>query len=416
MAAWKQEQLPDALQDEPLIEVTATTQVPVPTCVYPLTRPRAVPLALWSDLSPLPDEHCNLTSRCGMADAVEVMALADVEADQPEQFLSRKPSYPIGMVTREVTEFSPHLYYARYRPIAPRLAGARDLASGQVSGKWASPLAAVSCSARLLSARVTAMTDTVVATISLARTVEEEAIILSSLTVLASLGLPVIIADGGSSENLLQSLRSLPLTTVLRVAERQSGLVSQVQAAVSAACETGATWILYTEPDKQPFFGPPLQSLVSAPKQDLAVLIPARDERSFATFPDGQQLTETLLNTLCGQVFGLAGDYSYGPLLMKADAAAFVPEIVEGDLGWGWRTFVLAAAYSVGGKLGLHTEHLPCPDDQRDEDDTSGRIYRMEQLRGQWQILALASASSRKAILRWSKALSTACLREPRSG
>ena len=138
------------------------------------------------------------------------------------------------------------------------------------------------------------MSRTVVATVTWGRTSEEEELLFGSLATLTDHGLPIVAADGGSRAEFVDRLRSLPRTTVL-TPDLGSGprLLGQVRAALDAAVEGGADWILYTEPDKRGFFRDRVPALLEAPREHVGILVPSRDAGSFATFPEGQRIAET---------------------------------------------------------------------------------------------------------------------------
>jgi hypothetical protein len=218
-----------------------------------------------------------------------------------------------------------------------------------------------------------------VATITLARSNEEAALLLASLRELAGRhGLPVYAADGGSIGGFLEALEAVPDLSVRRLAAN-CGLDAQVKAALSDAAASGAPRILYTEPDKRAYFQDRLAAFLAADDGGAGVHLAARDAASFATFPAGQQLPELLMNRLAGETLGTAGDLCYGPLLL---APSLVPLFldVEERLGWGWRFFLMAGAHAQGMGVRLWEADLPCPEDQRGEDDLRARLYRMAQL------------------------------------
>ncbi len=204
-------------------------------------------------------------------------------------------------------------------------------------------------------------------TITLARTAQEERTLIDSLKRLQTGSLPLIAADGGSSYRFIQTLRDLGFAVTT---PKSRGLVHQVNAGLKLALKNPqTTFILYTEPDKYPFFGTPLSKFAS------------RDNKSFCTFPKGQQWTEAFMNQAARLAFGgRARDYCYGPLLFSRRAAEFALEAPP-DLGWGWRFWAIARAYSE--RLGLqHVElNAPCPSEQRHEDTRADRMYRLRQLR-----------------------------------
>lgn len=216
-----------------------------------------------------------------------------------------------------------------------------------------------------------------VVTITLARHVEEERALLSALNVLRGCRFPVIAAHGGPGRNFIGRLTGFGFQVEL---SKKRGLVKQVKTGFRAALNA---WprkgIVYTEPDKYPFFGERLTQFI-ARASGADVGIAARDARSFATFPKGQQWTEAFTNEAAELVLGINSDYCYGPLLLSRKAAKMALEAPE-DLGWGWRFWLIARAKRMGLKITVVRMNLPCPEEQRGEDTRADRIYRLKQMR-----------------------------------
>ena len=223
--------------------------------------------------------------------------------------------------------------------------------------------------------------NVVIVTITLARTAKEEGDLLAALGNLAAVDLPLIIADGGSSEQFVAGVRKL---TQFVIAPPRPGLVPQVKAGLKTALRKfpGKSAILYTEPDKHPFFKSALLDFLknaSAGKM-LGVSVAGRDSRSFRTFPEGQRRTEGFMNEAFSWLTGMEGDYCYGPLLLSRRAAELALESPN-DLGWGWRFWTMRRALAEGLKIAPIEMYVPCPKGQRGEDSTKDRIYRLKQLK-----------------------------------
>ena len=233
--------------------------------------------------------------------------------------------------------------------------------------------------------------DVAVATITWVRSPADEAPLADALTRLASLGLPISIADRGTSPTFHQTLQSLPGVTAVTVDPvTHPGLVRQLRTALAGTAATGRRAVLYTEPDKAAFFRDAsasglLDLIAQAPDDDrLRLVLAARSVRSFETFPPTQRFTEAVINRLCGERIGVHGDYSYGPVLLPVSLLPAI-EALDPSLGWGWRHALFAAAHDRGGEL-LHVvgEH-PCPVEQRgeDADEWAHRLRQLsENLRG----------------------------------
>ncbi|MGZ3938880.1 MAG: hypothetical protein ACXVLT_09470 [Flavisolibacter sp.] len=214
-----------------------------------------------------------------------------------------------------------------------------------------------------------------IATISLARSEEEDKALRESLSRLAKSGLPVFVTDGGSPERFRTILNSLPNFNVLQA----KGLWPQAKSSIRAAKDAGADFILYTEPDKLEFFSDHLHKLLEQPIDDsVGVLLAGRSAKGFASFPSFQQMTETAINNCCKEIIGKDIDYCYGPFLFNSRLIAYL-DVLDDNCGWGWRPFVFAVAHRLGLRVEGFEGDFNCPVDQR-EDDEGERIYRMKQL------------------------------------
>src|SRR5687767_14504631 len=217
-------------------------------------------------------------------------------------------------------------------------------------------------------------------TITLARTPQEERTLIKSLKLLHTHRLPVIAADGGSSQRFVRSLNKLGFTVIT---PRKRGLVYQVQAALAEALRNREiTAILYTDPDKYPFFGAPLSQFLQTARtgKNFGVAVAARDSKSFRSFPKGQQWTESFMNEAACLIFGRpVRDYCYGPLLLSRRAAEIALES-PADLEWGWRFWTMARTHLEHLKVQVVQMNVTCPKGQRREDSRADRLYRLKQL------------------------------------
>jgi hypothetical protein len=220
--------------------------------------------------------------------------------------------------------------------------------------------------------------DVAIATITWVRSADDEPLLRRTLDVLARTRLPIAVADRGTSASFADHLRDVAAARVTTTAA--AGLVGQVQESFRLAAAFGTPFILYVEPDKDAFFQHHLTEFVrQAPDgADVGIVLAARSDRSFATFPPMQRYTEGVINHLCEASVGHRGDYSYGPFIMSR---AFLQHVstLGAHLGWGWRhaTFLAAArsSYRVVHIVGDYC----CPPHQRREDEAE-RIHRMRQL------------------------------------
>ena len=229
-----------------------------------------------------------------------------------------------------------------------------------------------------------------IATMTLARTDEEEKILKRSMLLLSSIGLPVYVTDGGSGQHFLSFLQSLPNTTL----SERKGLWPQVKQSLQQAADNNADFVFYTEPDKYLFFEQALPSFlqqIQVHNQTGIVLI-SRSAKGFATFPPFQQMTETTINNCCEEVIKLRADYTYGPFLINSKIIPYL-NALDNNIGWGWRPYAFCTANSLGLKVESFMEDAFCPPDQR-LDNATERIYRMQQLTQNIQGITLAAKAN----------------------
>jgi len=233
-----------------------------------------------------------------------------------------------------------------------------------------------------------------VATITRVRDAEEDTRVREAMCSLCQQDIPVVVVDRGSSPVFISFLKSLPNAIVLT--SSATGLMGQVQLSIATASELGTKSILYTDPDKKLFFQTQLDQFIAeaAGAESTGLFVAARTPDSFKTFPDYQVHAETVANELYADMFGQPGDYCYGPMLISR---ALVPclKTIEGDIGWGWRFYLLGVAHKSGYQIALSAMELPCPPELGDRGSEWDRAYRIRQLLENLQGLLLASAPIR---------------------
>ena len=221
-------------------------------------------------------------------------------------------------------------------------------------------------------------TGVAVATMTWARTADEELLLRRCITRLASRGLPVAVADAGTNAPFLDFLHGVPGVCVTVPSTR--GLVPQVQASFELAATFGTPCTLYLEPDKELFVEQFMSTFIgrAVAKAGGGVVLAARSAAAFATFPAMQRYTEGVINRLCEQRFGIPGDYSYGPFVVGRALAAHVATM-EQRIGWGWRHALFSKALASRLPVVHVTDEYGCPPDQRTESEHD-RLHRMRQL------------------------------------
>jgi len=210
-----------------------------------------------------------------------------------------------------------------------------------------------------------------VATITLARTKAEAALLLQSIKVLSQLELPIFIADRTENRRFKRKLRSIHRTTVFD----STDLVSQARDAIYRAA-SAADVVVYTEPDKIQFFKRTLPRLLSS-FENGTILIPSRSRKSFRTYSRMQQRIEKAINDLCSIFLGARGDYLYGPLIFEGSLAKKLASIPT-HFGWGWRLKFLKNGLDERKQLSFLHADLPCPPGQS-KDTPEEWLHRMKQ-------------------------------------
>jgi len=228
-----------------------------------------------------------------------------------------------------------------------------------------------------------------IATITWARNEKEEYLLRKSMEQLAKLSIPVFITDGGSGEAFIAFIKTFSNFTILKPAEK--GVWAQVKTSLEAAHNFGSDFIFYTEPDKYDFFKQLSIVLneVTVDKQT-GIVLAARSQTGFATFPAFQQMTETSINNCCKEIIGKQADYTYGPFILNRSLISYLLTIAE-DIGWGWRSLSFGIAHRLGFTIQAIEKYFKCPEEQRN-DNPEERVYRIKQLQQHLQGILLSKS------------------------
>lgn len=231
-----------------------------------------------------------------------------------------------------------------------------------------------------------------IATITLARNEDEEALLRKSLQQLAALDIPVYVTDGGSRSGFLDFLGGFPHFILSKANAR--GVWQQAKNSLSEAFQSDADFIFYTEPDKYHFFSQSLAGMLDAVQTDekSGIVMASRSNEAFATFPAFQQMTETTINNCCAEIIGKDLEYTYGPFLLNRQLVPYL-ELVKEDIGWGWRPYVFSIAKRLGYEVESYEGHFSCPQGQQ-QDSSGERVYRMRQLKQNIEGIVLSTTVS----------------------
>jgi hypothetical protein len=229
-----------------------------------------------------------------------------------------------------------------------------------------------------------------IATITWARNEDEEKLLRQSLQQLADFQIPVYITDGGSNQGFLDFLSSHAHFKLLHTTAK--GVWAQAKNSLSEAHKSGTEFILYTEPDKRDFFSRSLLQMLGTVQvsEQSGIVLAARSDLGFNTFPSFQRMTETTINNCSTEVIGKPLDFTYGPFILNRKLVPYL-DLVQEDIGWGWRPYTFIIASRLGLSVDAYTADFSCPSDQR-EDDPKERIYRMRQLEQNIRGIVLAAS------------------------
>jgi len=238
------------------------------------------------------------------------------------------------------------------------------------------------------------MKATAIATMTAARSDWEADILGAAIEQLSQLGMPIFAADAGSIAAFTDRVRRV---SQLEFWEEGTTLVRQIKACFRRVLRTDHRVVLYTEPDKTEFFESGARFFLEETRGcRAAACIAARDRESFATFPPVQRSAERAFNDVANNALGIATDMLYGPLVLDLELAATYLDQLPDDLGWGWRTYVIARCVLAGKRVATVVGPFRCPLKQRTE-NSRDRAYRLTQLKQNVEGLRLALEHSQSA-------------------
>ncbi|MCA9731529.1 hypothetical protein KC799_05345 [candidate division KSB1 bacterium] len=237
-------------------------------------------------------------------------------------------------------------------------------------------------------------TKVAIATITWARNQGEKVLLMETMKILSRQNFPIVVSDGGSTEDFLNYLGTLSNVRIKRF--HSPGICEQSVCSLNSAKTYRTDYVLYTESDKKFFLKRQLNNILESvnKQRDWDILIPSRSVTSFQTFPETQRNTEKLINQLAGTMFGKKGDYLYGPLLIKTELIDLLSKL-EDDIGWGWRMYLIGIAISKGYKIKHIELDLPCPPHQRIE-SKEDKTYRLLQLKQNLEGIMLSNHYNNK--------------------
>ncbi|MFA4880265.1 MAG: hypothetical protein WC650_01390 [Candidatus Doudnabacteria bacterium] len=190
-----------------------------------------------------------------------------------------------------------------------------------------------------------------ITTISLNRTPEEGETVLETVKILNSLGIPIIIADGGSPIKQKKIMKSFSNVTFLEA----EGLTNEIKTTFRRGAAM-ADSLFYLHLDKLDFVRKYVPKLIQyyLARKDKKMIVAARTKKSFQTYPPYQRKVEEYLNYVLGDYCGSRSDYYYGPKIFSSMLVPYL-KALKGDVGWG----IEAYFYVLNHRLSLPMEFYP---------------------------------------------------------
>lgn len=214
---------------------------------------------------------------------------------------------------------------------------------------------------------------------SLIRSVEEEKVVLATITELSKLNIPLIITDGGSSDEQKKKIKEIPNIIFFE----EKGLFNQLKKSMNEGAKI-ANALFYLHSDKLDFARHYVKKMIdfymTLPKKSM--LIPSRTSSAFETYPSFQKMTEVILNSITSEFMEKKEDYYYGPKIFSSLLVPYFGK-VKGEIGWGYEAFMYILNKRLNYPFYFYpVDQITSPKDVGDKEAI--KTYRLRNL--QWQI------------------------------
>jgi len=218
------------------------------------------------------------------------------------------------------------------------------------------------------------MDKVVFVTATWARTPEEESRIKKTLSCLANYKYPIVIGNKSNTPISLEDfINSLPRTTVIK----GNNLHKQRVNAYKKAKELGKN-VFWLESDKKEFVKNHIEELLGLIDEEEKLVIPGLTGKSFSNYPEFQILVENAINNIIGNLIGIKGHYTYGPMIFPAGLIDYLNK-TDKEFGWGINAFLLMLGYSEDMEIKQVEIDIKHDSDIQNGDEV--KIFRIEQLK-----------------------------------
>lgn len=221
--------------------------------------------------------------------------------------------------------------------------------------------------------------DICIVSVSWIRTPEERSIVLETIHHLSNLKVPVVIVDGGSTEEDKQTISRLPN---IRLLETDKGLTDQLLLSYSEGSKL-ADSLFYLHTDKLGFVKSTVPLMIDAyHKVSMPhLLIPSRDKTTMKKYPPYQRTQEEFLNFFMSDYIGIKEDYYAGPKIFPSSLVSYLDHLHE-DIGWGIEAYFYVIAHRLKIPFKFFPFGMEPPVDVDNEEKT--KLYRLKITK--WQI------------------------------
>ncbi len=161
------------------------------------------------------------------------------------------------------------------------------------------------------------------------------ALALDTIKKAVELGYPILVLDGGSSDDLVMSFEAAGATVKQHKTERYG---ESRRAAMQEAAKFGKEIIVWTEPEKVSFIGQISRTLVPFTEERADIVIPQR--KSLSSYPTVQQYAEQFGNAYFRELCGPDLDVWFGPRVYRRDLLPYFLDY-NGSFGDMWEGMCL---------------------------------------------------------------------------
>ncbi|MFA5887126.1 MAG: hypothetical protein WC852_00220 [Candidatus Nanoarchaeia archaeon] len=196
----------------------------------------------------------------------------------------------------------------------------------------------------------------------------------------ADLGYPIVIVDGGSSDELLKEFQSYGQNVYVHV-EPKMGMGESRRHALNLAMKLGRHVIAWVEPEKENYIHSIAKTVEPIFDGSADLVVPRR--ASLASYPLGQQQAESMGNLFWNKLTGHDLDMWFGPRTFRRDISAYFTTY-NGEYGDKWDSIFIPVMDAIIGGENVKSVTVdythPAEQTAFEEQDLSLYLKRVKQL------------------------------------